>query len=188
MSAHTPGIIHEGPVDNVIADFGIQSEVSLFYRLASLPVLRKRQWSETTSSREQSASRISLEKAFVEGEMPVSLTRHLERGDLQPHGDGRGSRPMNGHFHCAAFPSERHGCLSALKNSFYPRVALPSSTPSLANTIYVCGRRNLPVSREGQQSEICSLQGGAHVIQIFTHLARETAILCSRPVSFPGRV
>ena len=43
MSGHTPGIIHEALLHNIIADSGIQSEVSLFYRLASLPVLRKRQ-------------------------------------------------------------------------------------------------------------------------------------------------
>lgn len=70
MLDHTPGIIHEAPLYNIMVGFGIQSKVSLFYRLASLPVLRKRQRSETTQSRAKRSACISHEKAFVKWECP----------------------------------------------------------------------------------------------------------------------
>lgn len=142
MSDHTPGIIHEAPLYNIIADFGIQNEVSLFTDQLLFLYYRGDNDLKQLSlggrvhvfSHEKSICQMRDPRSHLHSILRVGVCSHPEKEVADVC-----SRPMNDYFHCESFPREWNGFLSTLKNSFYQTVALLISTITSPGVTYACG-------------------------------------------------
>lgn len=117
MSDHTPGIIHEAPLYNIIADFGIGVKSHcLQISFSSCTTEETMIWNNLVYG-EMEFMGFHLKKAFVKREVPgLTYTPSWEWGPAATLGRKEGadvsSGPMNGYFHRESFPSEWNGFLN----------------------------------------------------------------------------